>query len=152
MSEWLDYTEDLTLKGQIAVPYSWWVGETGSRFLITLRDEKRITGNRCSRCGKVFVPPRKNCGTCFIPITDWVDISDEGTVESFTVVRFPFKIQPVEVPFAYVLVKLDGADVSLLHIVKEGVESLNKGTRVKARFKEDRRGHIFDIECFHIIG
>ena len=87
MPDWRDTIDGLTLKGQIAVPYSWWVGEVGSRFLRSLRDEKKILGNRCSGCGRVFVPPRKNCGRCFIPIDEWTTLGDEGTVETYTVVR-----------------------------------------------------------------
>lgn len=41
----LNQVEPLTLEGQIAVPYTWWVGEVGSRFLIALRDEAKIIGN-----------------------------------------------------------------------------------------------------------
>jgi len=65
MAEWLKDVEPLTLKGQMAVPYTWWVGETGSRFLISLRDNQKILGTRCKACGTVYVPPRKNCGRCF---------------------------------------------------------------------------------------
>ena len=59
METWLEEVEPLTLKGQIAVPYTWWVGETGSRFLASLRDEGKILGNRCDQCNTVYVPPRK---------------------------------------------------------------------------------------------
>ena len=151
MSDWRDNTEGLTLKGQIAVPYTWWVGETGSRFLMSLRDDRKILGAKCEKCGRVYVPPRKNCGRCFTPIEQWVDLGNEGTVETFTVVRYPFKLQPLTPPFAYALIKLDGADVSLLHLVSGKLEALKKGARVKARYREERTGHILDIEYFEII-
>ncbi|MGZ3595612.1 MAG: zinc ribbon domain-containing protein, partial [Syntrophales bacterium] len=62
MTEWLKQVEPLTLKGQIAVPYTWWVGETGSKFLVSIRDHQKILGTKCQECGTVYVPPRKNCG------------------------------------------------------------------------------------------
>jgi len=151
MTGWLDDVEALTLKGQIALPYTWWVGETGSRFLISLRDEEKILGNRCSRCNRVYVPPRKNCGRCFEEISDWVELSTEGVVTAHTVVRAAGPLQPAEPPFAYVLVRLDGADVDFLHIVKNDLERLENGVRVRARFRKERTGHILDIEAFELI-
>jgi uncharacterized protein len=151
MTGWLDDVEALTLKGQIAVPYTWWVGETGSRFLIGLRDDEKILGNRCSKCNTVYVPPRKNCGRCFEDITDWVELSTEGVVKAHTVVRYASPVQPAEPPFAYALIRLDGADVDLLHIVRNDLDRLKNGVRVKARFKEERTGHILDIEDFEIL-
>ena len=150
MTGWLDDVEALTLKGQIAVPYTWWVGETGSRFLMGLREEEKILGNRCGKCGKVFVPPRKNCGQCFEDITEWVELSSEGVVKAHTVVRYAAPMHPAEPPFAYVLIRLDGADVDLLHIMRMGLDRLKNGVRVKARFSQERTGHILDIEDFEI--
>jgi uncharacterized OB-fold protein len=153
MESWLQEVEPLTLKGQIAVPYTWWVGETGSRFLIALRDEGKILGNRCDSCGTVFVPPRKNCGRCFVGTGEWVELGDYGVVKAHTIVRFSHPLQPVDPPFAYAMIQLDGADVSLVHLIKKDLDKLKNGVRVRARFKEEkeRKGHILDIDGFEII-
>lgn len=151
MTDWRDSVEGLTLKGEIALPYTWWVGATGSRFLTALRDEKKIFGNRCPACKKVYVPPRMNCGRCFRDITEWVELGLEGEVSAYTIVRHPFKLHPAAPVFAYALVLLDGADVGFLHIIKERLELLKKGARVRARFRENRTGHIMDIDSFEII-
>lgn len=151
MVAWLKDVEGLTLKGQIAVPYTWWVGEVGSRFLVALRDEKKILGNRCSQCGTVYVPPRKNCGRCFTDIDEWVELGNEGVVTAHTIVRFQYPLQPANPPFAYALIKLDGTDVGFIHMIKENLDNLKNGVRVKALFKEDRTGHILDIDSFQII-
>jgi uncharacterized OB-fold protein len=150
MSEWLKDVEPLTLKGQIAVPYSWWAGETASRFLVSLRDDKKILGAKCSKCGTVYVPPRKNCGRCFVDINEWVNIADEGVVEAYTVVHYANPIHPAKAPFAYALIKLDGADVSFLHVIKNDLDKLKKGVMVKALFKAERTGSILDIDSFEL--
>jgi len=149
----LDQVEPLTLKGQIAVPYTWWVGEVVSRFLIALRDKKKIIGNRCDRCNTVYVPPRKNCGTCFADIDEFVELSNEGIVSAYTIVRFKYPLQPADPPFAYALIRLDGADVGLVHIIKDDLDRLKNGVRVRAHFKDqsERIGHILDIDSFRII-
>lgn len=151
MAAWLEGVEGLTLKGQIRVPYTWWVGEVGSRFLMALRDECKILGNRCKVCNTVYVPPRKNCGRCFVNIDAWVELGREGVVTAHTIVRFEYPLQPVKPPFAYAVIKLDGADVGLVHIVKKDLERLRNGVRVRAVFKEQRTGHILDIDSFQIV-
>ncbi|MEN8246285.1 MAG: DNA-binding protein, partial [Thermodesulfobacteriota bacterium] len=62
-------------------------------------------------------------------------------------------LQPVEAPFAYALIRLDGADVDLMHIIRHDLDRLKNGVRVVARFKEkqEREGHILDIDRFDII-
>ncbi|WP_028315097.1 Zn-ribbon domain-containing OB-fold protein [Desulfatibacillum aliphaticivorans] len=153
MEKWLEQVEPLTFKGQIAVPYTWWAGETGSLFLMGLRDKETIMGCRCNSCGTVYVPPRRTCAQCFTDTGEWVQLSNEGTVQSYTVVRFSHPLQPVEVPFAYAMIQLDGADVSLVHLIKKDLDKLEKGVRVRACFKEksERKGHILDIDGFEII-
>ncbi|MDO9228558.1 MAG: Zn-ribbon domain-containing OB-fold protein [Syntrophales bacterium] len=151
MAEWLKNVEPLTLKGQIAVPYTWWVGETGSRFLISLRDDQKILGTRCKACGTVYVPPRKNCGRCFVDIDEWVDVADEGVIEGYTIVHYAYPVQPVKPPFAYVLIKLDGTDVGFLHLIKNDLGRIKNGLRVKAKFKGERTGSILDIDSFELI-
>ena len=151
MNNWLEKTEDLTLKGQISVPYTWWVGATGSRFLLALRDENKILGVRCHECGRVFVPPRKNCGQCFVDIDDWVELSGEGTVTAHTIVRFEYELSPAKPPFAYALIQFDGADVGLMHVIKDDLDKLKNGCRVKPVFREERQGHILDIDSFRIV-
>ncbi len=153
MKTGLDKVEALTLKGQIAMPYTWWVGEVGSRFLIALRDDAKILGNCCSQCGKVYVPPRMNCADCFSDINQWVELSDEGFVTAYTIVRFSHPLHPVAPPFAYAVIKLDGADVGFAHIIKDDLGKLGNNVRVRARFKDkaDRTGSILDVESFQII-
>jgi uncharacterized OB-fold protein len=153
MTQWQHNVERLTLKGQISMPYTWTVGETGSRFLVALRDEQKIMGNHCPECATVFVPPRKNCGKCFkdIPADQWVELGREGVVTTFTTVRFSYPLQPAEAPFAYALIRLDGADVDFLHVIKKDLEKLENGARVKALFKKDRNGQITDIDAFVLV-
>ena len=153
MIDWRNETDGLIIKGQIKLPYSWTVGETGSRFLVALRDKAKILGNQCPLCGLVYVPPRKNCGTCFvdIPADSWVEVGKQGVVIAYTIVHDNHALQPTSTPFAYALIRLEGADVSLLHIIKNNLENLQNGARVQARFAHETKGSILDIECFDIL-
>jgi uncharacterized OB-fold protein len=59
---------------------------------------------------------------------------------------------PLEPPYAYGIVRLDGADTDFVHIIKESnPEKLKIGMKVKAVFKVKPRKNILDIEYFEPI-
>jgi len=63
------------IEGKLALPYQYFAGAVGSRFIVSLRDKKKIQGVKCDACGKVFVPPRQTCEKCLADISDkWVDL------------------------------------------------------------------------------
>lgn len=149
MQDIFDGVAPMVHASRISVPYHWWAGETASRFFISLRDDQTILGTQCSACGKTYVPPRKTCPTCFTPHTQWKAVASQGSLVTFTVVRRPLAALPQKPPILYGLIRLDGADTALLHIIG-GVrpEDVQIGMRLQARFARERRGTIFDIECF----
>lgn len=149
MADWKDSVENIVYSGRIKVPYKWYVGEVGSKFLTGLRDDKEFWGTKCPKCSKVYVPPVKNCGECFTLTEEWVKVKDTGTLESFTVVDYSHAMQPVKTPIVYGLVKLDGADGSILHMIGDvKKEDLKIGMKVKAVFADKREGTILDIKHF----
>ncbi len=142
--------------GEAAQPFSWTAGVYGSKFLTELRDNKRFVGVKCPECGKVYVPPRRVCGPCYVELTELVPVSDEGEIVTYTVVSFGFvdpatgKQKPV--PYGYAAIILDGSDTMLLHFVDETDPlKIRIGARVKAVFEEERAGSILDIRHFELI-
>jgi uncharacterized OB-fold protein len=72
-----------------------------------------------------------------------------GCVTSWTWLSEPLPGNPLQRPFAWALIKLDGADSALLHAVDAGSESaMRTGMRVAPRFCDERNGGIRDIACF----
>ena len=56
---------------------------------------------------------------------------------------------PLEPPYAYAIIRLDGADTDFVHLIKEGdPQNLKIGMRVEAVFYEKPRKRILDIEYF----
>lgn len=142
--------------GEGEQPFNYAVGVYGSKFLTEIRDNKKFIGVKCPKCGKVYLPPRKVCGPCFEEMTEWVEVSDEGYLHTYTILRFAFldpetgKEKPV--PYGYAFIRLDGADTDLQHYVEIKDESkLKIGARVKAVFEEKRSGKITDIKHFVVI-
>jgi uncharacterized OB-fold protein len=140
-----------TVEGALALPYTYFAGETGSRFLIALRDEKKILAQKNPATGRAVLPPRKYDDTGLEPMGDgWVEVGPAGEVTGWTVVRYAEpSYQPKTPPYVLALVKLDGADAPIAHVV-QGVEpaAMKRGMRVKAVFAETRKASILDIDHF----
>ncbi|MFD0361703.1 Zn-ribbon domain-containing OB-fold protein [Nocardia sp. GCM10030253] len=123
------------------------VGPTIGTFLTKLRGRK-IVGVRGSD-GRVLVPPPEYDPITSAPLTEFVDVADTGTVESWTWVHDPLPGQPFDRPFAWALIKLDGADSTLLHAVDVAApDAIHTGQRVVARWAAETEGSIKDIACF----
>ena len=149
MDEHFADVEPMVYQSRINVPYSWWAGDTASRFFIALRDEQKIMGKKCLRCGRTYVPPRKVCPLCFTENAEWVEVADEGSLQSYTVCRRQLASLPREAPVIFGLIRLDGADTALLHYLDEvDPEQIRIGMRVRARFADQRTGGIGDIAYF----
>lgn len=124
-------------------------GVTGTTFLKEIKDNKKIVGTKCSKCGKVYVPPRLHCPDCFIKMDKWVDLSGKGTLESFTIVRYKESYHLKDVPYAYGLIKMDGADTGIVHMLGEvDLNKIKVGMRVEPVYKEQREGSFLDIDYF----
>jgi hypothetical protein len=95
------------------------------------------------------VPPRLSCKNCFTELKEWVEVSDTGTLLTYTVVYVPGENQPFEPPYAIGLIQLDGADTGLMHVIGEtDLEKLSMGMRLQAVFSQERDGSIRDIKYF----
>lgn len=149
MDQWLAGLEPIAERQVLKVPYRYSMGKITSRFFAEIRDHKKIMGIRCAKCKITYLPPRSTCGRCFSILKDWVEVSDQGTLETFTVVNYSTAVQPVPAPLIYGIVKLDGADTGLAHLIGEAdPEKLHIGMRLKAVFKEERNGNMLDILYF----
>lgn len=123
------------------------VGPTIGAFLTAMRDG-RLIGARGSD-GRVYVPPPEYDPNTAEPLTQFVDVSDIGTVKSWSWMPDPIAGQPLARPFAWALIELDGADTSLVHVVDAGTpDAMSTGMRVRARWSDHRGGRIQDIEYF----
>jgi uncharacterized OB-fold protein len=141
--------EVLTSAHVLEYPYSRSVGPVIGAFLTGLRDG-RILGATGSD-GGVVVPPTEYDPVSAEPTGELVEVGPGGTVVSWAWVSSPAPQHPLDRPFAWVLVRLDGAGTSLLHVLDTGSpESVSTGMRVEAEFlpEADRIGRIQDIRAF----
>ncbi len=127
------------------------LGPILSRFFTSLR-EARIEGIRTPK-GRVLFPPTEYDPESGEPLSEFVPISSSGVVLTWAWVMSPRPLHPLGHPFAWALIRLDGADTAFIHAVDAQHESrMTEGLRVRARFRpqSERHGGIRDIECFDL--
>ena len=91
------------------------VGPVVGAFLTGLRDGK-VVGTRGTG-GRVIVPPTEYDPETGEETSDVVEVGPEGTVTAVVLGGPPRPKHPLQTPFAWVLVRFDGADTSFLHVL-----------------------------------
>ncbi|MEU8460894.1 OB-fold domain-containing protein [Streptomyces sp. NPDC029003] len=131
----------------VEFPFTRSLGPVQSAFLTGLR-ERVVLGVRTT-AGKVMVPPVEYDPVTADELRELVEVAPAGTVTTWAWNGEPRSQQPLATPFAWVLVRLDGADTAILHALDApGPEAVRTGMRVRIRWAADRTGAITDIACF----
>jgi uncharacterized OB-fold protein len=140
-------SEGLQAEHAVDFTYRRSVGGNTSRFLAGLaRGElwaSQVAGERTE------IPPVDHDPITGQVIDELVRVADTGTVRSWTWVAAPRPEHPLNHPFAFALVQLDGADTDLFHVVDAADEAaMATGLRVRADWRDTRIGSILDIRAF----
>ena len=137
----------LSQEFELGFTYTRSTGPVIGRFLTELRARK-LVGTRGSD-GRVYVPPMEFDPVTAEALTEFVEVGDAGEVVSWCWVNEPRASHPHQHPFAWALIRLDGADVPMLHSICAANEAeLHSGMRVRAQWVEEPQGFITDIACF----
>ena len=125
-----------------------------SPFFLAIRDEKRILGCKCTKCGIVRVPPMlTHCPDCDFAPTELVEVGQVGRMNTTPpITYFATSLFLHIAPYGRGRVILEGADTAMsanlyttTGILVPGL--IKKGTQVKVIFKGQRVGEITDIFC-----
>jgi uncharacterized protein len=146
-----DTSPPLSAPLDIAFDYTRSLGQVLGEFFTGLT-QRRVTGVRACD-GRVIVPPAEFDPVTAQPLTELVEVADTGEVVSWSWCPDPVEGQPVTRPFAWALIRLDGADTALLHAVDvDSPADIRTGLRVRARWSDTPTGHIRDIVYFEAEG
>ena len=133
-------------------PYTRSTGPVVGAFLTGLRD-RRVLGYKSSDGSVVCPPPEFDAGNnAPVDASTLIEVGTEGEVTSWSWNPVPRDGNPFDRPFAWALVKLDGADSSMLHALDASRDQIETGMRVRVRWAEERVGFINDIACFEPVG
>jgi uncharacterized OB-fold protein len=134
------------IEGELPVGFRYTPGVANTAFFEALRDRGVLLGSRCGSCGVTYLPARLFCERCFAELTPDVECGPEGELISWTVCRVDIDDEPLDEPVTVGLVKLDGADTVLMHLLQSDEPQI--GMRVRAVVREDRAGSILDLAGF----
>lgn len=121
-------------------------GAVMSKFFTELKDQK-VLGIKGSQ-GQVICPPLEYDPQTSEALSEFVELTDTGVVKTWAWVNQPLDKHPLQKPFAWVLVQIDGADTSMLHVLDADKADVKTGMKVKIRWADNRVGNIHDIACF----
>lgn len=136
---------------KVEFDYTRSLGPVLSQFMSALKQHSVLGGVLAD--GRVVVPPPEYDPVTHAAVTELVPVSDFGTVQSWSWVAEPVAQQPLDRPFAFAQVLLDGADAPLLHAVAvDSPADITTGLRVRIRWAEEPTGTIRDIAYFEPAG
>jgi uncharacterized OB-fold protein len=131
----------------IEYPFTRTTGPVIGAFMTGLR-EGLLLGIRGTR-GQVIVPPVEYDPDTGDELTELVEVGPGGVVDTWCWVRQPMPKHPLQHPFAWALVRPDGADVGFLQAVDAGsIDAMSTGMRVRPRWAGEREGSITDLACW----
>jgi uncharacterized OB-fold protein len=135
---------------ELGYTYTRSTGPVVGRFLTELRD-RNIVGIKASD-GRVVVPPMEYDPDTAEELSEFVSVGQEGEIVSWAWIKEPREAHPSEQPFAWAMIKLDGADVPMIHWVRANGESeVSTGARVRAVWADETIGFMTDINGFELV-
>lgn len=140
-------TEILEADFELGYTYTRTLGETIGKFLAALK-EKQLYGIRAAD-GKVIFPPTEYDPRDSSTLHEFVPIDETGTVAAWTWIDNTRPHHNVDKPFAFALIKLNGADTPFLHrLYADDPATIRAGMAVSVQWREKTTGSINDIDGF----
>ena len=135
-------TEQIVYSQRISVPYRYSAGYAQQAFLRGLQ-ERRLFGSR-TQDGRVLVPARMHDEEGKPTEHGVVEVSASGTLRGWTTVVRDGERR------IFGLIRLDGADSDLLHVVDAPEDALTFGLRVTVQWAESPLPEITAIVAFRL--
>ena len=148
-----DPTTPMHWRGDMQADYLYPSGVAGDKFFKHIMKNDSFLASKCTKCEKVYLPPRLYCEDCFceIPEDGWIEVPAIGIVKLHTVVTIDTKGEKLVQPKVIGMINIDDTDGVILGVIKtDNVEEELRGLKVKAVFqpKDKREGTLKDILYF----
>ena len=140
-------------RGMVKAQYHFWVGQYLDKFYDNL-ENKKLIGNKCLKCGDVFVPPRKICGKCNVSIPldqNWVNLPDTGILKNYTIT--PYRVNDrthrKTKDLLLGMIQIDGSNTAIVHkLLNLEPNEVKIGMKIKIDWAEKPKGEPSDIKGF----
>jgi uncharacterized OB-fold protein len=95
----------------------------------------RLEAARCTKCGKIFFPPRLVCSKCKSRDFARFNMKRTGRVLTHTIIRTPSEEFSGQAPFAVGIIELDGGGRLTAQIAEVDFDEIRIGMPVKLEFR-----------------
>jgi uncharacterized OB-fold protein len=102
--------------------------------------EGKVYGTKCLKCGELNFPPAADCGNCFSSEVEWVELSNEAEIETYTyIVVRPTSFQNYK-PYTVAIGKLKEGVRVLAWLTGLKLSEIKTGIKVKLIAKVNQDG------------
>lgn len=102
--------------------------------------EGKIYATRCTNCGRLYFPPNADCPNCLAANVEWVELSKEAEIETFThVVIRPTTFQQNK-PYTVAIGKLKEGVKVLAWLTGFKLSEIKVGMKVRLAAKTTQEG------------
>ena len=108
----------------------------------------RLEAGKCNSCGYISFPPRLICPKCKSKEFESVNLSDEGTIKTFTIIRVASDIFALQTPFAVGIVELNDGVKLTTQIADVDLDQLKIGQKVKMVFRKIQDEGKSGLHCY----
>lgn len=108
----------------------------------------RLEASKCTKCNKINFPPRLICPECKGKSFVNVVLNDEGTLQTFTIIRSASDKFSKETPFAIGIIELNDGVKITAQIADVEPEELKVGQKVKLTFRKIQEDGKAGILCY----
>jgi uncharacterized protein len=108
----------------------------------------RLEAGKCKKCGEVSFPPRLVCPNCKSNEFETVRLSEEGTLQTFTIIRVASETFSLQTPFAVGIVELNDGVKITTQIADVNFDDLKIGKKVKIIFRKIQDEGKSGLHCY----
>lgn len=119
-----------------------------ARYTREIPQRYRLEAARCASCKHVSFPPRLVCPNCSGKNFKTVDLQDEGTLVTYTVVRVASERFSPEAPYAVGIVELNDGVRITTQITDTDPDELRIGQKVRIVFRKIQEDGKAGILCY----
>ena len=141
-------------KGLVKADFNFWVGRYMDKFYDGL-EKRKLLGNKCPKCGDVFVPPRKICGKCNekIPLDqNWIDLPSTGVLINYTITSYKVsdrRARNTKKDQIIGMIRIDGSNTGIIYpLINTKTEEVDIGMKLQIEWVDEPKGDPSDIKGF----
>ncbi|HDN02028.1 MAG TPA: Zn-ribbon domain-containing OB-fold protein [Candidatus Bathyarchaeota archaeon] len=104
--------------------------------------EGKVYAMKCKKCGKIYFPPSSDCPSCLASDMEWIELSGEGEIETFThVIVRPASFQD-ERPYTVAIARMKEGVRVLAWLVGVKKKDIKVGLKVKLEAEVTPEGKV----------